>query len=55
MWCVGELTQEYRNRMYELLELYARPVQRNEPVICLDEKSTQLLGQSRPACVFRRS
>ena len=47
MWCIGELTQEYRCRMYALLELYARPVCRSEPVICIDEKSLQLIGHSR--------
>lgn len=47
MWCVGVLTQEYRQRMYGLLQLYARPHQRDEPVVCLDEKSTQLLAHSR--------
>jgi hypothetical protein len=25
MWCVGKITAEYRQRMYALLELYARP------------------------------
>ncbi len=53
MWCVGELTQEYRSRMYQLLELYARPLRREEPVICLDEKSTQLLGDSRAPLPMR--
>lgn len=48
MWCVGTLTDEYRQRMYELLQLYARPHRREEPVVCLDEKSTQLLAHSRP-------
>ena len=33
--------------MYALLELYARPVCRAEPVICIDEKSLQLIGHSR--------
>lgn len=47
MWCIGALTQEYRCRMYALLELYARPVSRTEPVICIDEKSLQLIGHSR--------
>ena len=47
MWCIGELTEEYRNRMYALLELYARPLSAAEPVICIDEKSLQLLGHSR--------
>jgi hypothetical protein len=39
--------------MYKLLELYARPLRRDEPVICLDEKSTQLLGDSRPPLPMR--
>lgn len=47
MWCIGELTEEYRSRMYALLELYARPMSCAEPVICIDEKSLQLIGHSR--------
>ena len=49
MWCIGELTPEYRRRMYELLELYARPYDPREPVICLDEKCKQLLRETHPA------
>ena len=33
--------------MYALLELYARPMSRAEPVICIDEKSLQLIDHSR--------
>ncbi|MEO6271534.1 MAG: hypothetical protein ABIP08_14640 [Lautropia sp.] len=29
------------------MRLYARPFSRIEPVVCLDEKSTQLLAHSR--------
>jgi hypothetical protein len=47
MWCIGALTEEYRTRMYALLELYARPMSPIEPVICIDEKSLQLVGHSR--------
>lgn len=47
MWCIGELTAEYRRRMYDLLDLYARPYDPREPVICLDETSKQLLRQTR--------
>ena len=47
MWCIGALTEEYRQRMYNVLELYARPLSRSEPVICIDEKSLQLIGNSR--------
>jgi hypothetical protein len=34
--------------MYDLLELYARPYCEHEPVICIDEKSKQLLNDARP-------
>lgn len=49
MWCVGKLTEEYRERMYDLLDLYAQPFRSREPVICLDEKSKQLLRNARPS------
>ena len=47
MWCIGRITTEYRERMYDLLALYAKPYDPQEPVICLDEKSKQLLEQTR--------
>ena len=47
MWCIGRITAEYRERMYDLLALYARPYDPQEPVVCLDEKSKQLLAQTR--------
>jgi hypothetical protein len=47
MWCVGRITEEYRDRMYELLGVYARPYNAQEPVVCVDEKSKQLLRQIR--------
>src|SRR2546421_8922349 len=47
MWCIGRITAEYRERMYDLLGLYAKAYDSAEPVICLDEKSKQLLQQTR--------
>ena len=47
MWCIGTLTDEYRCRMYDLLALYAKPLRTSEPVVCIDEKSLQLLAHSR--------
>lgn len=47
MWCIGALSEEYRRRMYDVLELYARPYHEQEPVICIDEKSKQLIQDSR--------
>lgn len=48
MWCIGQITAEYRERMYDLLALYAKPYERREPVLCVDEKSKQLVEHSRP-------
>ena len=47
MWCIGTLTDEYPARMSALLELYARPKSKAEPVICIDKKSLQLIAHSR--------
>lgn len=49
MWCVGLLTEEYRRRMYDLLDLYARPWRADQPVVCIDEKCKQLIKDSRPS------
>jgi hypothetical protein len=47
MWCIGRITEEYRRRMYDLLHLYAAPYREREPVVCIDEKSKQLLKDTR--------
>jgi hypothetical protein len=47
MWCIAEITKEYRRRMYKILALYARPYDKDYPVICMDEKSKQLLQDMR--------
>lgn len=48
MWCMAELTPEYIQRMENVLRLYRKPWNSKEPVVCLDEKSVQLLEDSRP-------
>ncbi len=53
MWCIGSLTEEYRERMYDLLDLYTRPFRPGEPVVCLDEKSKQLLEEPRAPLPIR--
>lgn len=35
--------------MYHILELYAKPYDPKRPMICMDEKSKQLLAHTRPA------
>lgn len=47
MWCITEITKEYRKRMYRLLALYNKPYDPSYPVVCFDEKSKQLLEDSR--------
>jgi hypothetical protein len=47
MWGIGRITAEYRERMYDLLALYAKPYAPQEPVICLDGQSKQFLEQTR--------
>lgn len=49
MWCIGRITAEYRERMYNLLHLYSLPYRKHEPVVCIDEKSKQLLQDTRRA------
>ncbi len=43
MWCIQEISAEYRTKMYRLLELYQQGYDPEQPVICMDEKSKQLL------------
>ena len=47
MWCIGKITQEYRDRMYALLDLYHQEYDELYPVICIDEKSKQFLEEKR--------
>ena len=47
MWCIGKLTPQYRTRMYDVLDLYHQPYNPDEPVVCVDEKSKQLLSDTR--------
>ena len=47
MWCITEITPEYRKRMNRLLNLYKKPYNPKFPVVCFDEKSKQLLSDSR--------
>lgn len=47
MWCIPKLDKEYIDRMEEVLDLYEKPYDPKAPVVCLDEKSTQLLKSAR--------
>ncbi len=47
MWCIQTMDAEYRERMYKILDLYEEDYDPKYPLICLDEKPKQLLGDKR--------
>jgi hypothetical protein len=49
MWCVADLTDEYLKNMEDVLEVYERPYNSAEPVVCMDEKPISLHEDVRPA------
>ncbi len=53
MWVVAELDERYLARMEDVLELYERPYEAAEPVLCLDEKPVVLHADVRPATPAR--
>src|SRR5215469_3909256 len=49
MWVVADLDEEYITKMEDVLEVYERPYDEQEPVVCLDEKPITLHADVRPA------
>lgn len=49
MWVVADLDDEYIAKMEDVLEVYERPYNPQEPVICIDEKPITLHADLRPA------
>lgn len=54
MWCITEITPQYRERMYRLLDLYQEDYDPMRPVVCIDEKSKQLLEEVRKPIPMKR-
>jgi hypothetical protein len=60
MWCLPQIDATYLARMEDVLELYERPHNPQEPVVCLDEKPVSLHGEiripepARPGVVAKR-
>src|SRR5687768_12171044 len=48
MWVVADLDDTYIARMEDVLEVYERPYDPQQPVICLDEKPVTLHADVRP-------
>jgi len=53
MWCIQTIDSEYRERMYDILNLYEENYDSKKPLICLDEKPKQLLGDKRISIPMR--
>jgi transposase len=47
MWCIPNVTDDFKQKMLDVLEVYERPYDEQYPVVCLDEKSNQLLKETR--------
>jgi transposase len=47
MWCIGDLNDEYINRMEKILDIYELKYDENYPVVCLDEKPVVLFEDKR--------
>jgi len=49
MWCVADLDNDYITKMEDVLEVYEKPYDPEQPVVCLDEKPITLHADVRPA------
>jgi len=48
MWVVADLDDDYIAKMEDVLELYERPYDPQQPVVCVDEKPITLHADLRP-------
>jgi hypothetical protein len=47
-WCIPpKANAEFVWKMEDVLEVYKRPYDPQRPVVCLDETSKQLIGETR--------
>ena len=48
MWCIKTIDSEFRERMYNVLDLYEEKYDPKRPIVCLDEKPKQLIKDNVP-------
>src|SRR5436190_4154269 len=53
MWCVPTISDEFVDRMEDVLRLYARKLDRLEPVVCFDERPVVLHEDAKPGVPMR--
>ncbi|MBF0298922.1 MAG: IS630 family transposase [Oligoflexia bacterium] len=47
MWCIGELDDEYIEKMEDVLDVYKRTYDPRKPVVCVDEKPVPLISDTK--------
>lgn len=55
MWCIPALSSGFVAKMEDVLEVYEKPLNPKEPVVCLDEKPVSLHQDIRPVEYPRKS
>ena len=55
MWCIPAVDDYFIKQMEQVLAIYEKPYDSNEPVVCLDEKPIQLLDSERKQISIRGS
>ena len=53
MWCIQILDAVFRELMYDILDLYEEPYDPKRPIVNVDEKPKQLLGDKRKSIPMR--
>ena len=53
MWCIGELDEEYIERMEDVLDTYAIEYNKEMPLVCVDEKPVTLNGETKTPLPMR--
>jgi hypothetical protein len=49
MWVVADVDDDYITKMEDVLEVYERRYDPQQPIVCLDEKPITLHADVRPA------
>jgi len=46
-WCIPEASAEFVCRMEDILDVYKRPYDEKNPLVCMDESNKQLTKETR--------
>jgi len=49
-WCIPEASADFVAKMEDVLDVYQRPYDPQQPVVCIDETNKQLIKETRIPC-----